>query len=168
MKNLSENYKKDINAVKGLSATYNAICEQMFRLSALYRNLHVNYDGNPYVENHFEEWYHECDSEAFDLQHRVKIVDYDAIINPFFAIAGCYAPLSYSNENVDHMQLKMTFNTSEAIRYMLQLEESFLLFCLDVDDLLISTVDPAGTDRLAGIIEKSEYRIMHMRNMLSA
>lgn len=166
-----ENYRNSSEISDALRDGYFAIAEGLFLLANLYRNAHLNHDGNTRVDAFFEGWMGDTMGASFDLLHRARIMNPENRIHPFFGLKNLdfVSPIqeiikSYVSSTSEDSEL--CYDAETMVDFLTTIESEFLYMCLELNDSLIAKYDPVGANTLDTIMEKSEFRLLDMDGIM--
>lgn len=165
-----ENYKDNPEVAEALKDGYLAIAEGLFLLGNLYRNAHLNHDGNTLVDAFFETWMGDTIGASFELLHRVRIMNPENKIHPFFGLKTLdfVSPIqdiikSYTNNDENST---LCSDAWTIVDFLSTIESEFQYMCLELNDSLLAKYDPSGANVIATLIEKSEFRLLDMDGIM--
>ena len=160
-----QTYLDSVETHDGLVSAYYCISDGLSILSQLYRNAHLNFDGNTKVDSFFEEWMNDTFTSHFNILHRIRIVTSSREkVFPLFGLdkMTVYSPIRafverfFGNTSV----MGIANDLAEAIDFISTIEEEFLRMVLELYSSVIKDVDPTGEGEVQAILDASEKRLL--------
>lgn len=142
---------------------YYAISDGLLILSLMYRNMHLNFDGNSKVDSYFEGFYGDALAGSFAMLHKIRAEDKNDFIPVCFGITQIdrISPIreKYCAATYSKMQV------SEAVNFMIDVELTFNKMCETLGQLNIVKQDIAGENMIAEAIDASDLRLLDLDGM---
>lgn len=142
---------------------YYAISDGLLILSLMYRNMHLNFDGNSKVDSYFEGFYNDTCGASFTMLHKIRAEDKNDFIPVCFGVTQIdrISPMreKYCSATYAKMQ------TGEAVSFMIDVELTFNKMCETLGQLNIVKQDIAGENMIAEVIDASDLRLLDLDGM---
>jgi hypothetical protein len=139
---------------------YYAVADGLFFLSTVYRNLHLNFDGNSKVDQFFQDFFEATAGQAFELSHKIRIESKGEWLPLLFGACnvGKSSPIREKFEGAIIQNVEL----QEAVSFAMDVEMSFNEMCSTIGNMEVIKNDIAGQNSIADIIESSDFRLLDL------
>jgi hypothetical protein len=150
---------------------YLCIADGLLILSHLYRNGHLNFDGQQAIDNFFEEWMEQTQKWNFEILHRIKIISRgEQKVPPLFGVntMGMYSPIrAYVEKFYDNGEnSRLASEVFDIVDFTFSVEDEFLKMCMEFYSSIIKDHDPIGEKDVQDIMDDSENRLLDSTGVL--
>jgi hypothetical protein len=151
---------------------YFCIADGLMILCHIYKNGHLNFDGQQRIDNFYEEWMGQTQKWHFEILHRIKIISAgERKVPPLFGIdsTNMYSPIrAYVDKLVGAKEESsgIASDVFEMVEFAASVEDQFLRMCMELYGSIIKDNDPIGEKDVQDIMDDSENRLLDTTGIL--